>query len=248
MPDSFDETGGTGPGADPTNDFGDYGNEPWSDPFYDTDFFLRFERYDLEESKRLERATGMGGEFGVQDEDGAFDPLLRVQKNGVEVIDGSAQRRLVNDLLNEYKSGPVLSAPSRTNLGERASNWSDKDTLSKIGAAVAFSGDAIGGGFDFMKNYAKMYWANTKGADKYFHCMANCEATERGAGGEYMAHLISNTREASDLGRAETKGISSEQAMKDVIEDLFVNRVGRQGANDGLRCNDACNWFKPKGL
>lgn len=248
MPVAGDDHGGAGSAPEGHDNYGDFGNGPWDNPLYDADFFLRLERYELNERERAERATSIGGEFGQNDDEGMLDANLRLQQNGVELLTPASQRTLVNDLLEDYKSGPDVLHPHRTNLGERASNWTDKDTLSKIGAAAGAAGDMIGGGFDFVKNYAKMVWVNTKGADKFYHCMANCEATERGVGGEYIATLISNTRELSDLSRADSKGISSEQATKDIVEDLFVNRVGRQGANNGLRCNDACNWFKPKGL
>jgi FlaG/FlaF family flagellin (archaellin) len=35
----------------------------------------------------------------------------------------------------------------------------------------------IGATKDFLKNYNNMVKANTDGADKFFHCKANCEAT-----------------------------------------------------------------------
>jgi len=51
---------------------------------------------------------------------------------------------------------------------------------------------------DFWGNYDDMRSANTIGADKFFHCMANCEAARRGRAGRVVAHGISELRELFD--------------------------------------------------
>ena len=47
----------------------------------------------------------------------------------------------------------------------------------------------------FMRNYRDMRNAWVKGADKFFHCKANCEAAQCGKGGDRLACDISDTRE-----------------------------------------------------
>jgi hypothetical protein len=49
---------------------------------------------------------------------------------------------------------------------------------------VRVASDFGGGVRDFLANYNKMVEVKVKGADRYFHCMANCEATQRGPGGK----------------------------------------------------------------
>nr|CRH04305.1 protein of unknown function [Candidatus Magnetococcus massalia] len=45
-------------------------------------------------------------------------------------------------------------------------------------------------------NYQEMRADNTKnGADKFFHCKANCEATQHGPGGRQAAESLSHLRE-----------------------------------------------------
>ncbi len=71
-------------------------------------------------------------------------------------------------------------------------------------AGMAMSGlvnaarQALGAISDFVRNYGNMREANTIGADKYFHCNANCEATKRGPAGERTATVLSDVREAID--------------------------------------------------
>lgn len=49
-----------------------------------------------------------------------------------------------------------------------------------------------------MENYIDMRDANTRGADKYYHCMANCQAALRGQYEERQTKLISDAREFLD--------------------------------------------------
>lgn len=85
--------------------------------------------------------------------------------------------------------------------------------------------------------------ANTIGADKYFHCMANCEATQRGTAGEKVACIISDTREWVDQN---LKGDSPSASA----DDQVANRHGRSvGAQDtSADCRQICALFRPNGL
>ena len=97
--------------------------------------------------------------------------------------------------------------------------------------------DGAGGVSDFIDNYRNMRDANTIGADKYFHCMANCEATNRGKAGQSVAEGLSNSREWLD---ENFKGDTS----KACGEDQVANKHGRKGGN----CKQRCARFRPKGL
>lgn len=58
------------------------------------------------------------------------------------------------------------------------------------------SNDHVAGATDdFIDNYNDMRDANTIGADKFFHCKASCEASQRGPIGGRTAEAISDTRE-----------------------------------------------------
>ena len=96
---------------------------------------------------------------------------------------------------------------------------------------------------DFLKNYKDMREANTIGADKYFHCKANCEATRNGDGGEAAACDISDTREWVDQN---LKG----SPASDSILDQQANKSGRLAAKNlpSLSCSDICAPFRPSGL
>lgn len=66
--------------------------------------------------------------------------------------------------------------------GLKRGDWWDPRTYTPIQAAQ--------GTGDFLNNYMNMRNANTIGADKYFHCMANCQASQRGPGGQAAARGI----------------------------------------------------------
>ena len=93
---------------------------------------------------------------------------------------------------------------------------------------------------DFARNYKEMREANTIGADKYFHCKANCEAAQRGEGGEAIAILISDLREFIDRW---VKGDPEEASEA----DQEANQHGRENADTG-DCTVACERFKPDAL
>jgi len=106
--------------------------------------------------------------------------------------------------------------------------------------------DFFGGVGDFLDNYSNMQaatniihndgsrgWAKQ---DQYFHCLANCQATNRGDGGYNAARLISELRELTD---EYFKGNSAE----DCNEDRKVNKHGQKGGN----CAKRCEKFRPGG-
>ena len=108
---------------------------------------------------------------------------------------------------------------------------------------VNYWGEFFGGTADFIDNYMDMRQAWWRGADKYFHCKANCEAAQRGPGGEDAACAISDTREWWDQN---IKGYPA----SDSIADQVANRHGReQGAMSPVgSCSAVCAPFRPAGL
>lgn len=105
-----------------------------------------------------------------------------------------------------------------------------------------FYPDVLGSTNDFFRNYKDMRNANTIGADKYFHCKANCQASKRGAGGRLQSRLISETREQFDH---RIKGDSQESCNA----DREANDHGRDiGFKSMEQCNQVCEIFRPNGL
>jgi RHS repeat-associated protein len=96
------------------------------------------------------------------------------------------------------------------------------------------------GATDFARNYSNMRTANTIGADKYFHCMANCQSTQRGPGGYGAAVGISEGREYFDQ---YIKGDSANACNA----DRAANAQGRSGAGGGA-CSQVCGSLRPNGL
>jgi hypothetical protein len=116
-----------------------------------------------------------------------------------------------------------------------------------IGAGIVFNylhpgEDYIGASRDFLRNYRDMRDANTKGADKYFHCKANCEAAQRGNKGEKMACWISDGREWFD------QNIKGDPASASAA-DQVANQYGRsQGVASPQACSQLCAPYRPNGL
>lgn len=112
--------------------------------------------------------------------------------------------------------------------------------------------EVLGGGRDFFDNYRDLRAANRQmlqagqspaGADKYFHCMANCEAARRGPAGEDTSCTISDTREWADQ---TFKGYPA----SDSAADQLANRFGRGGGavDREKSCKQVCGGFRPVAL
>ncbi len=103
----------------------------------------------------------------------------------------------------------------------------------------------------FIQNYFDMRFANTKGADKYFHANANCTGAQLGEKGEEVAKGISDLREKSDhFFDIYTKGKTEIESAKNSAEDQKANKYGRnQGRqNPEDYCGDLIEILRPKGL
>jgi RHS repeat-associated protein len=119
------------------------------------------------------------------------------------------------------------------------------DPVNLVDPGGRFVGQALGAVGDFLRNYQAMRRANTIDADKYFHCMANCEATRRGSFGEAVAAAISNTREAVDR---YVKGDPPSACAEDQAANAAGRAHGRDRGSDAPPCSDACTNFRPSGL
>jgi RHS repeat-associated protein len=109
-----------------------------------------------------------------------------------------------------------------------------------IGGVAYFAKEGTEAATIFLKNYNEMVKKNWRGADKYYHCRANCEATKLGLAGELTAVVISNVREITDQIR---KGDSPEVCEADQV----ANRTGRS-VLPGQQCEYVCSGFRPRGM
>jgi RHS repeat-associated protein len=125
---------------------------------------------------------------------------------------------------------PPLSAPAAL-----------RNVVRKVWPSPGIANQVSGAAGDFARNYRDMRDANTIGADKYFHCKANCQATQRGWIGENTACLISNSRETVDQ-YLKWDPASASKA------DQLANLAGRTGAASGRACEMVCSAFRPRGL
>lgn len=96
---------------------------------------------------------------------------------------------------------------------------------------------------DFGRNYRDMRRANTINADKYFHCKANCQATQRGPYGESAACAILDIREAFDQ---YIKGDPVSASEADQTANRYSRTRAAQSSNQA--CGAFCSYYRPSGL
>jgi RHS repeat-associated protein len=88
------------------------------------------------------------------------------------------------------------------------------------------------GSGDMWRNFRRMQDRNWQGADKYYHCMGNCQATNRGPGGAAAAHVISALRTWR----------SQYTEPDDWRKDQEANKCGQKGGD----CEKLCAPFIPQ--
>jgi hypothetical protein len=129
--------------------------------------------------------------------------------------------------------GAAADAATAAALGRSIKEAPSKNVITETKSAVG----------DFTSNYQNMRDANTIGADKYFHCKANCEATQRGKTGEFVAETISDGREWVDMN---IKGDSKSASDADQKANHHGRKEGKKNVDKS--CIDICAPFRPTGL
>lgn len=141
----------------------------------------------------------------------------------------------------------------RRDIGDAAADRQNREAAERLTAPFRWIGEQIGqvtGAVDdFRDNFDDMRDANTMGGDKYFHCVANCEAATRGPWGEATAVIISEGREVTDAVKYARRGEGFQG--EDSQDDRRANEQGRSGAQRGQpeQCRiDVCESRRPRGL
>lgn len=94
----------------------------------------------------------------------------------------------------------------------------------------------VGATYDLVEGRSDMVDAATIGADRYFHCRANCEAARRGPAGEDMACSLSDFRE-----------YYQDEPPIFRLGDEAANRQGQHGGmvDRELGCYEVCSSLIP---
>ncbi len=102
----------------------------------------------------------------------------------------------------------------------------------------------------FLKNYNDMKEANTIGADKYFHSLANCQSAQQAS--SITAFLLSAGREITDglYNNPIRKKLSFKDNFKDCYDDWNVDMDGLKMGKlyPKTDCRILVNKYRPKGL
>jgi len=119
----------------------------------------------------------------------------------------------------------------------------DGPTQKTIKERLKATPQSIGAFKDFSRNYIDLKKTNIKDADKYFHCKANYEATQRGWRGNEIAIGLSDDKERLDR-------LKADHTRKAEEADQKANRYGRKAAKSGKFKNaqEACAIFRPEAL
>jgi len=173
---------------------------------------------------------------------GLYDQHTGLTRFGARDYDAQSGRWTTKD--------PIKFLARSTNLYMYAhnnpTNYVDPQGLVEFaspGEVINFWGEVFGATGDFIENYADLRRANWKGADKYFHCKANCEAAKRGPAGQAVACKLSDIKEWWDQN---IKGYPP----SDSESDQAANRYGRSEGpiNPGVPCEKTCGPYRPAGL
>ena len=158
-----------------------------------------------------------------------FDSVKKYQKDKGLHVDGllKPQGETINSINNDLRK-----------KGER-------------GSLLGNIKQSFGAAYDMSKNYFDMKKDCTVGADDYFHCKANYEATKRGQIGEKFAQNVGDAKEEFDFWDNQIrKGLSYQEAYQDRVKDKTINKIGRQKAKSGLYKNskEACQEYRVDGI
>ena len=113
------------------------------------------------------------------------------------------------------------------------------DTTGRDPIALGLT-SAVGAAIDFLSNYLKMREKKVPGGDKYYHCMANCQASKRGPFEELLARAMSEAREQLDER-------FKKRPRSDCDADRAANKTGRDSPPD-QSCEVTCSMYLQPGL
>jgi RHS repeat-associated protein len=165
--------------------------------------------------------------------DREFDIETNLQFSRHRYYDPSIGRFLGEDLIRFEEKNPNLYwyvANSPTNLVDPLGLFPGGG-VPILPPLVGCNGIAEGAA-TMWDNYERMKQRNWKGDDLYYHCMGNCQATNRPCGGSTAAAVIS-------FFRTNVWGRATEDDWRD---DDRANKCGQRGGD----CNKTCAPFVPK--
>lgn len=84
---------------------------------------------------------------------------------------------------------------------------------------------------DMVRNFKDMNKLGLEGADKYFHCKGNYEASKRGLWGKVVSGTMSAGKEAKDIFK---------YGIDDSLSDWKANQRGWRGAEEDKSLLEAC--------
>ena len=146
------------------------------------------------------------------------------------------------------KIQPVAKNRKRDRNDEEVSNNNKKNAKSYLWDELINDFEKDNPYGIFWKNYNNMKEANTRGADKYFHSLANCQAAQKGQ--VVPALKISVAREILDTPKNLIKGLSFKESINDSRDDMDANLFGLKSGlkNFNTECRYLVEKYRPDSL
>lgn len=207
---------------------------------------------------RMNRATGVLAELSQNDRTCPADGSTALGPNDERTRQIAALLRAIENRTQDEKTSLSEKPATGATPGERCNYQWLRDSSSALHDWLAqrtgdwAATDAAGAVNDFARHNCegKAAVANgAKGVDKYHHCMANCEATDRGLAGAFVAFNMSTMNEVKDILYANPvmQGKSLEASLVDSRKDMAANLLGIfEGARAGTRCEATCSVLDPR--
>jgi hypothetical protein len=195
---------------------------------------------------------------GYNDPESSLLDSLKHRQNDLASIAG--EFGLPYAIVGTYVSGEPETAPTaspyvspletfRCESDAPPDEWSDTGADSPMpterSSPWVFAGpisQAIGAVSDFRQFQEQLGRQSVKDGDLYFHCMANCQSSDRGPGGLLTAAVLSVGWEAIDFFKytlRDNRTVAA--AVGESYRDMKSNLVGMySGLTSGVRCKDAC--------
>ena len=130
------------------------------------------------------------------------------------------------------------------------SNTNDfKNVSASVNNMLNPLGQMLGASWDMGNEYFKMKNHNYIGLDDYHHCKANYNASMRGNLGSHTAKIFGDLKEYIDYFKnIWNKGLTTEEALQDLLHDSSVNQTGIERARLGIFQNaqEACSDYRKK--
>ncbi len=153
-----------------------------------------------------------------------FDGIRKFQTDNRLHVDGVMKPKGETETkINEKITNNTRGNKTKKVLDDYIKNYKDYPGKTATGIIAPYK--------DMKRNFNDMKKLELKGADKFFHCKSNYEASKRGAWGKVVSRAMSLAKETKDI---------FEYGFEDSLSDWHANQRGWNGAKEKKSLLEAC--------